>query len=261
MHAASAAPTPMVEMRRVTKRFGETTVLQDISLTFPEGSATAIIGPSGSGKTTVIRCINHLLPIDSGTITISGELLGYRRGKNGELVELTERQFCRERASIGMVFQHFNLFHNLTVLGNVMEAPITVQRVPREEARKRALEVLKRVGMSGREESYPSQLSGGQQQRVAIARALAMNPKLMLFDEPTSMLDAELVGEVLFVVRDLAKSGMTIIIVTHELVFANEACNRLVFMDGGRVLETGTPQEVLRSPRHERTKEFLKRIG
>jgi polar amino acid transport system ATP-binding protein len=261
MQVTSVATKPMVEMRRVTKRFGTTTVLDDISLTFPEGSATAIIGPSGSGKTTIIRCINHLLPIDSGTITIAGELLGYRRGENGELIELTEGQFCRERASIGMVFQHFNLFHNLTVLGNVMEAPITVQRIPREDARKRALDVLKRVGMSGREESYPSQLSGGQQQRVAIARALAMNPKLMLFDEPTSMLDAELVGEVLLVVRDLAKSGMTIIIVTHELDFANEACDHLVFMDGGRVLETGTPHEVLKTPKHERTKEFLRRLS
>jgi polar amino acid transport system ATP-binding protein len=251
----------MVEMRRVTKRFGALTVLDDISLTFPEGSTTAIIGPSGSGKTTVIRCINHLLPIDSGTITISGELLGYRRGENGQLIELTERQFCRQRARIGMVFQHFNLFHNMTVLGNVMEAPITVQRIPGEEARTRAIAVLNRVGMGGREDAYPSQLSGGQQQRVAIARALAMNPKLMLFDEPTSMLDPELVGEVLLVMRDLAKSGMTIIIVTHELGFAEEACDHLVFMDGGRVLETGTPHEVLESPKNERTKEFLKRIS
>lgn len=251
----------MVEMCRVTKRFGALTVLDDISLTFPEGSTTAIIGPSGSGKTTVIRCINHLLPIDSGTITISGELLGYRRGEKGQLIELTERQFCRQRASIGMVFQHFNLFHNMTVLGNVMEAPITVQGVAREEARARAIAVLKRVGMSGREDSYPAQLSGGQQQRVAIARALAMNPKLMLFDEPTSMLDPELVGEVLLVMRDLAKSGMTIIVVTHELDFANEACDHLVFMDAGRVLETGTPRDVLKSPKNERTKEFLKRIS
>ena len=261
MPITSSAPKPMVEMRHVTKRFGATTVLSDISLSFPEGSATAIIGPSGSGKTTIIRCINHLLPIDSGMITISGELLGYRQGENGELIELTERQFCRQRASIGMVFQHFNLFHNMTVLANVMEAPITVQRVPREEARRRALTVLNRVGMSGREAAYPSELSGGQQQRVAIARALAMNPKLMLFDEPTSMLDAELVGEVLLVVRDLARSGMTIIIVSHELDFAYEACDHLVFMDGGRVLETGTPHEVLRSPKHERTKEFLKRLS
>jgi len=251
----------MVEMRHVSKRFGSVTVLNDISLSFPEGSTTAIIGPSGSGKTTVIRCINHLLPIDSGTITISGELLGYRRGKEGELIELPERQFCRQRADIGMVFQHFNLFHNMTVLANVMEAPMIVQRVPRKEARERALAALKRVGMDGRDESYPSQLSGGQQQRVAIARALAMKPKLMLFDEPTSMLDPELVGEVLRVMRDLAESGMTIIVVTHELGFAREACDHLVFMDDGRVLEKGTPHEVLKSPKNERTKEFLKRLG
>lgn len=261
MLSSSTERKPMVEMHRVTKRFGAVTVLNDISLAFPEGSTTAIIGPSGSGKTTVIRCVNHLLPIDSGMITISGELLGYRRGENGDLIELTEGEFCRQRASIGMVFQHFNLFHNMTVLANVMEAPITVQRVPREEARTRAIAVLNRVGMGGREGSYPSELSGGQQQRVAIARALAMNPKLMLFDEPTSMLDRELVGEVLLVVRDLAKSGMTIIIVTHELDFAYEACDNLVFMDGGKVMETGTPHDVLKSPKNERTKEFLKRIS
>jgi len=260
MPTAAASPL-MVEMSRVTKRFGSATVLNDISLSFPEGSTTAIIGPSGSGKTTVIRCINHLLPIDSGIIRISGELLGYRQREDGTLVELTERQFCRQRADIGMVFQHFNLFHNMTVLANVMEAPVTVQRVPREEARQRAIAVLNRVGMGGREAAYPSELSGGQTQRVAIARALAMNPKLMLFDEPTSMLDPELVGEVLLVMRDLAESGMTIIVVTHEIEFAYEACDHLVFMDSGRVLETGTPHDVLKSPKNERTKEFLRRIS
>jgi polar amino acid transport system ATP-binding protein len=256
-----SSPKNMVEMHNVTKRFGSVTVLDDISLSFREGSATAIIGPSGSGKTTVIRCINHLLPIDAGVIRISGELLGYREGRNGELIELPESKFCRQRADIGMVFQHFNLFHNMTVLANVMEAPIIVQRVPRDQARAKAIAALELVGLAGRQVSYPSELSGGQQQRVAIARALAMNPKLMLFDEPTSMLDPELVGEVLLVMRDLAKSGMTIIFVTHELDFARDACDNLVFMDAGRVLETGSPTEVLKSPKNERTREFLKRVG
>jgi polar amino acid transport system ATP-binding protein len=256
-----SSPKNMVEMHNVTKRFGSVTVLDDISLSFREGSATAIIGPSGSGKTTVIRCINHLLPIDAGVIRISGELLGYREGRNGELIELPESKFCRQRADIGMVFQHFNVFHNMTVLANVMEAPIIVQRVPRDQARANAIAALELVGLAGRQVSYPSELSGGQQQRVAIARALAMNPKLMLFDEPTSMLDPELVGEVLLVMRDLAKSGMTIIFVTHELDFARDACDNLVFMDAGRVLETGSPTEVLKSPKNERTREFLKRVG
>jgi polar amino acid transport system ATP-binding protein len=251
----------MVELHHVTKRFGSVTVLDDISLSFREGSATAIIGPSGSGKTTVIRCINHLLPIDSGVIRISGELLGYREGRNGELIELPEGKFCRQRAEIGMVFQHFNLFHNMTVLANVMEAPIIVQRIPRDQARAKAVSALELVGLAGRQTSYPSELSGGQQQRVAIARALAMNPKLMLFDEPTSMLDPELVGEVLLVMRDLAKSGITIIFVTHELDFAREACDNLVFMDAGKVLEIGPPLEVLKSPKNERTREFLRRVS
>jgi polar amino acid transport system ATP-binding protein len=257
----TASPKNMVEMHHVTKRFGTVTVLNDISLSFREGSATAVIGPSGSGKTTVIRCINHLLPIDAGVIRISGKLLGYREGRNGELIELPESKFCRQRADIGMVFQHFNLFHNMTVLANVMEAPIVVQRVPQEKAREKAIAALELVGLAGRLAAYPSELSGGQQQRVAIARALAMNPKLMLFDEPTSMLDPELVGEVLLVMRDLAKSGMTIIFVTHELDFARDACDNLVFMAEGRVLEMGSPQEVLKSPKNERTREFLKRVG
>jgi polar amino acid transport system ATP-binding protein len=251
----------MVELHHVTKRFGSVTVLDDISLSFREGSATAIVGPSGSGKTTVIRCINHLLPIDSGVIRISGELLGYREGRNGELIELPEGKFCRQRAEIGMVFQHFNLFHNMTVLANVMEAPIIVQRIPRDQARAKAIAALELVGLAGRQTSYPSELSGGQQQRVAIARALAMNPKLMLFDEPTSMLDPELVGEVLLVMRDLARSGITIIFVTHELDFAREACDNLVFMDAGKVLEIGPPLEVLKSPKNERTREFLRRVS
>ena len=251
---------PMVEIRDVTKRFGAVTVLDAVSLDVPEGSATAIIGPSGSGKTTLIRCVNHLLPIDSGRIRIDGELLGYREGRGGELIELPERAFCRQRANIGMVFQHFNLFHNLTALGNIMEAPMLVLGVPRAEARTRALAALEAVGLAGRGDSYPSRLSGGQQQRVAIARALAMRPRLLLFDEPTSMLDPELVGEVLSVMRGLVHSGITMIFVTHELGFAREACDRVVFMDAGAIVEQGTPAEVILSPREERTREFLRRV-
>jgi polar amino acid transport system ATP-binding protein len=250
----------MVEIRNVTKRFGAVTVLDDVALDVPEGSATAIVGPSGSGKTTLIRCINHLLPIDSGQIRIAGELLGYRESPAGELIELPERKFCRQRASIGMVFQHFNLFHNLTAIENIMEAPLAVQRVPRAEARERAVSVLESVGLSRFQDSYPSQLSGGQQQRVAIARALAMRPRLMLFDEPTSMLDPELVGEVLTVMRRLVHSGITMIVVTHELGFAREACDSLVFMDRGAVIEQGPPAQVIETPRSERAREFLRRV-
>ena len=251
---------PMVEIRNVTKRFGAATVLDDISLDVAEGSATAIIGPSGSGKTTLIRCINHLLPIDSGQIRIAGEYLGYRKGHAGELIEMPEREFCRQRASIGMVFQHFNLFHNLTAIENIMEAPVAVQRVPRAEARERAVNALESVGLSRFQSSYPSQLSGGQQQRVAIARALAIRPRLILFDEPTSMLDPELVGEVLTVMRRLVHSGITMIVVTHELGFAREAFVSLVFMDRGAVIEQGLPARVIETPRSERTREFLRRV-
>jgi polar amino acid transport system ATP-binding protein len=250
----------MVEIRNVTKRFGAVTVLDDVSLDVPEGSATAIIGPSGSGKTTLIRCINHLLPIDRGRIRIGGELLGYRESRAGELIELSERKFCRQRASIGMVFQHFNLFHNLTAIENIMEAPMVVQRLSRAAARERSVGALEAVGLSRFHGSYPSQLSGGQQQRVAIARALAMQPRLMLFDEPTSMLDPELVGEVLTVMRRLVHSGITMIVVTHELGFAREACDSLVFMDRGSVVEEGAPASVIETPQSERTREFLRRV-
>jgi polar amino acid transport system ATP-binding protein len=250
----------MVEIRHVTKRFGTVTVLDDVSLHVREGSVTAIIGPSGSGKTTLIRCINHLLPIDSGQIRIGGELLGYREGRAGKLIELPERKFCWQRASIGMVFQHFNLFHNLTAIENIMEAPMVVQRLPRLVARERAIGALESVGLSRFQGSYPSQLSGGQQQRVAIARALAMEPRLMLFDEPTSMLDPELVGEVLTVMRRLVHSGITMIVVTHELGFAREACDSLVFMDRGAVVEEGPPARVIETPQSERTREFLRRV-
>jgi len=250
-----------VEMSRVTKRFGTTTVLNEISLSFKRGTATAIIGPSGSGKTTIIRCINHLIPIDSGEIRIEGELLGYERTSDGQLRELPERQFCKDRASIGMVFQHFNLFSNMDVLANVMEALMTVRRVPRAVAITKALEALETVGLADRQKSYPSQLSGGQQQRVAIARSLAMDPPIMLFDEPTSMLDPELIDEVLQVMRKLAHSGRTIIFVTHEIEFARDACDTMIFMDGGRIVEMGPPLEVIRSPKHERTRSFLKKVA
>jgi polar amino acid transport system ATP-binding protein len=250
----------MVEIRHVTKRFGAVTVLDDVSLDVREGSATAIIGPSGSGKTTLVRCINHLLPIDSGQIRIGGEFLGYQEGRAGKLIELPERKFCWQRASIGMVFQHFNLFHNLTAIENIMEAPMVVQRLPRLAARERAIGALESVGLSRFQGSYPSQLSGGQQQRVAIARALAIQPRLMLFDEPTSMLDPELVGEVLTVMRRLVHSGITMIVVTHELGFAREACDSLVFMDRGAVVEEGPPVRVIETPQSERTREFLRRV-
>jgi polar amino acid transport system ATP-binding protein len=257
----TAMASMMMEMRNVSKRFGATTVLDDVSLDVPEGSCTAIIGPSGSGKTTLIRCVNHLLPIDSGTIRVAGKLLGYREGPNNQLIELPEREFCRQRADIAMMFQHFNLFNNMTALANVMEAPMIVRRMPREKARQKALALLELVGLSDRRDHYPLQLSGGQQQRVAIARALAMDPKLMLFDEPTSMLDPELIGEVLEVMRDLARSGMTAIVVTHELDFARDVCDNLVFMVDGRIVEAGPPQQVLGSPKNERTRDFLKRLN
>lgn len=258
--SGTMAGTPMVTMRGVTKRFGPLTVLDHVTLDMPEGSATAIVGPSGSGKTTLIRCINHLVPIDAGEIRIGGDLLGYQEGRNGELIELPERKFCRDRARIGMVFQHFNLFHNFTALANVMEAPMQVLGLPRVDARERAIGALEAVGLVDRQDFYPSQLSGGQQQRVAIARALAMQPRLMLFDEPTSMLDPELVGEVLNVMRRLAHSGITMIFVTHELQFARDACDTMVFMSDGRIVEQGSPGEVMNNPRNDRTREFLKRV-
>jgi polar amino acid transport system ATP-binding protein len=248
---------PMVEARNVFKKFGDLTVLEDVSLTVPKGEVTAIIGPSGSGKTTFIRCVNHMHPIDSGVILVDGELIGYRRNSDGSLSELREREFCRQRASIGMVFQHFNLFAHLSVIDNLTEAPIRVLRVDPKEARERGMANLELVGMAQKARAMPAQLSGGQQQRVAIARALTMNPKLLLFDEPTSMLDPELVGEVLRVMGNLASSGLSMIIVTHEIAFAREVCDTVVFMDEGKVIESGPPSQVFTSPRSPRTKSFL----
>jgi polar amino acid transport system ATP-binding protein len=250
---------PMVEAADVHKRFGRVEVLRGIDLTVQPGEVACIIGPSGSGKSTFLRCINHLERIDAGQMRVNGELVGYRES-GGKLYELRESEVARQRRDIGMVFQRFNLFPHMTAAENVMEAPRTVRRSPRQAARKRAVELLDRVGLSEKCDSYPAQLSGGQQQRVAIARALAMEPRLMLFDEPTSALDPELVGEVLDVMRGLARDGMTMVVVTHEMGFAREVGDSLVFMDEGRVVEAGNPREVLTSPQHERTQSFLSKV-
>jgi polar amino acid transport system ATP-binding protein len=249
----------MVKAENVHKRFGRMEVLKGISLEVQPGEVMCMLGPSGSGKSTFLRCINHLEQIDGGRLSVDGSLVGYRE-RNGKLYELRESEVCRERADIGMVFQRFNLFPHMTALQNVIEAPIGVRRVPRADAAQQGRELLDRVGLADKVDAYPSQLSGGQQQRVAIARALAMRPKLMLFDEPTSALDPELVGEVLDVMRGLARDGMTMVVVTHEIGFAREAGDALVFMDGGVVVESGPPREVIANPKHERTRAFLSKV-
>ncbi|TQM35910.1 amino acid ABC transporter ATP-binding protein [Pseudonocardia cypriaca] len=250
---------PMVEAVDVHKSFGRVEVLRGIDLTVQPGEVACIIGPSGSGKSTFLRCINHLERIDAGQMRVNGDLIGYRES-GGKLYELRESEVARQRREIGMVFQRFNLFPHMTAAENVMEAPRTVRRDPRQAARKRAVELLDRVGLIDKCDTYPGQLSGGQQQRVAIARALAMEPRLMLFDEPTSALDPELVGEVLDVMRGLARDGMTMVVVTHEMGFAREVGDSLVFMDEGRVVEAGDPREVLTNPQQERTKLFLSKV-
>jgi polar amino acid transport system ATP-binding protein len=250
---------PMVEAVDVHKSFGRVEVLRGIDLTVQPGEVACIIGPSGSGKSTFLRCINHLERIDAGQMRVNGDLIGYREA-GGKLYELRESEVARQRREIGMVFQRFNLFPHMTAAENVMEAPRTVRREPRQAARKRAVALLDRVGLADKYDSYPAQLSGGQQQRVAIARALAMEPRLMLFDEPTSALDPELVGEVLDVMRGLARDGMTMVVVTHEMGFAREVGDSLVFMDEGRVVEAGDPREVLSNPQQERTKLFLSKV-
>ena len=250
---------PMVRIRGLRKCYGAREVLCGVDLDVAAGSVHCVIGPSGSGKSTMLSCINHLERIDGGRIWVDGELVGYRE-HGGRLYELPERQVSRMRQRVGMVFQQFNLFPHMTALGNVMEAPVRVRRVRPAEAKARALALLERVGLLSKHGQYPGQLSGGEQQRVAIARALAMEPRLMLFDEPTSALDAELVGEVLAVMRDLARSGMTMIVVTHELAFAREVGDELTFMDAGRIVERGEPRAVLSSPREARTREFLARV-
>jgi polar amino acid transport system ATP-binding protein len=251
---------PMVKAEGVHKSFGRLEVLKGISLEVDPGDVMCVLGPSGSGKSTFLRCINHLEKIDAGRLWVDGELVGYRQSGD-KLYELRDAEICRKRAEIGMVFQQFNLFGHKTALENVIEAPIRVKKVQKAQAVMEARELLNRVGLADKHNSYPSQLSGGQQQRVAIARALAMQPKLMLFDEPTSALDPELVGEVLDVMRQLAfEFGMTMVVVTHEIGFAREVGDTVVFMDEGVVVESGKPREVFANPKHERTRTFLSKV-
>jgi polar amino acid transport system ATP-binding protein len=250
---------PMVKAEAVHKNYGRLEVLRGIDLEVNPREVMCMIGPSGSGKSTFLRCINHLEKIDGGRLSVDGQLVGYRESGD-KLYELRDAEVCQKRAEIGMVFQRFNLFPHMTALENVIEAPMKVKRATRAAAVERAKRLLDRVGLGEKVNAYPNQLSGGQQQRVAIARALAMEPKLMLFDEPTSALDPELVGEVLDVMRGLAEDGMTMIVVTHEMGFAREVGDTLVFMDGGVVVEAGKPKDVLASPQHRRTQAFLSKV-
>jgi polar amino acid transport system ATP-binding protein len=249
----------VVDATNVNKWFGKLHVLRDVTLTVKRQEVVVVLGPSGSGKTTFIRCVNHLEKIQSGRIFVNGHLIGYR-DVNGKLVEDKEANIARQRQEIGMVFQRFNLFPHKTALENIIEAPIQVRGTPKDEAIEMGRALLTRVGLAAKEGSYPSQLSGGQQQRVAIARALAMKPALMLFDEPTSALDPEMIGEVLEVMKELAREGMTMIVVTHEMGFAKEVADRVVMMDEGVVVEEGTPEHFFTNPTHERTKSFLSKI-
>ncbi|WP_328448333.1 amino acid ABC transporter ATP-binding protein [Streptomyces sp. NBC_00386] len=255
----STSGRPMVKSEGVHKSFGLAHILKGIDLEVNPREVFCLIGPSGSGKSTFLRCINHLEKISAGRLYVDGDLVGYRQ-KGDRLYELKEREVAAQRRDIGMVFQRFNLFPHMTAVENVMEAPVQVKGETKAVARERAERLLDRVGLGDRKSHYPAQLSGGQQQRVAIARALAMQPKLMLFDEPTSALDPELVGEVLDVMRDLAEDGMTMIVVTHEMGFAREVGDSLVFMDGGVVVEAGNPRDVLTNPQHERTQAFLSKV-
>ncbi|MDR6828872.1 MULTISPECIES: amino acid ABC transporter ATP-binding protein [Bosea] len=250
------ADSAIVTIAHVSKLFGDLKALNNVSLSIEPGTVQCIIGPSGSGKSTLLRCINQLEKIDQGAIRVDGELIGYRR-VGDELHELTDVEIARQRLVTGMVFQRFILFNHMTALQNIIEGPLTVLKQPRKQIVAEAMALLERVGLADKRDSYPSELSGGQQQRVAIARALAMKPKLMLFDEPTSALDPELVGEVLNVMRDLAASGMTMIVVTHELGFAREVAGDVVFMDKGEIVEQGPPQTVLVSPSQARTRDFI----
>ena len=261
--AIGGAPTPftdlVVDATNVNKWFGKLHVLRDVTLTVKRQEVVVVLGPSGSGKTTFIRCVNHLEKIQSGRIFVNGHLIGYR-DVNGKLVEDKEANIAMQRQEIGMVFQRFNLFPHKTALENIIEAPIQVRGTPKDEAIEMGRALLSRVGLAAKEGSYPSHLSGGQQQRVAIARALAMKPALMLFDEPTSALDPEMIGEVLEVMKELAREGMTMIVVTHEMGFAKEVADRVVMMDEGVVVEEGTPEHFFTNPTHERTKSFLSKI-
>lgn len=250
---------PMVHADRVSKSFGTNVVLRSISLTVDPGEVLCIVGPSGSGKSTFLRCINHLERVDAGRLSVDGKLVGYRQ-KGDKLYELRPAEASQQRREIGMVFQRFNLFPHLTAVENIALAPMRVKRASKAEATAQAMDLLARVGLKDKADYYPAHLSGGQQQRVAIARALAMEPKLMLFDEPTSALDPELVGEVLDVMKELASTGMTMLVVTHEMGFAREVADSLVFMDGGVVVESGPPQSVLTAPQHARTQAFLSKV-
>jgi polar amino acid transport system ATP-binding protein len=256
---SSTVVEPLLSARAVSKSFGHHQVLHDVSMAVAPGEVTCIIGPSGSGKSTFLRCINHLEKVDGGQLWVDGERVGYRR-RGDKLYELRESETARRRADIGMVFQSFNLFAHRTALENVIEGPVVVRRRDRRSATERALQLLDRVGLADRAGHYPSQLSGGQQQRVAIARALAMEPKLMLFDEPTSALDPELVGEVLEVMKDLARDGMTMIVVTHEMGFAREVADVVHFMADGRLVESAPPARLFGDPQHERTRGFLSKV-
>ncbi|MCA8412362.1 amino acid ABC transporter ATP-binding protein [Burkholderia multivorans] len=248
-----------VTVHRVSKRFGTQRVLDDVSFVAPRGSVTVIVGPSGSGKSTLLRTINHLERVDDGIIDIDGELIGYRR--DGDVLhELKERDVLKRRSAVGMVFQTFNLFPHLTVLENLIEAPLALGTATREAAERTARALLARVGLADKADAYPRQLSGGQQQRVAIARALALRPKVLLFDEPTSALDPELVNEVLDVIKELARSGTTLVIVTHEIGFAREVADNVLFMERGRIVEAGPPAVVLDAPAHPRTRAFLSHV-
>jgi polar amino acid transport system ATP-binding protein len=253
------ATTLMVKAEGVCKNFGALKVLKGVTLEIGRGQVLVLVGPSGSGKSTFLRCINHLEVVNGGRLYVDGDLIGYRE-RGGKLHEMPPREAAKQRRDIGMVFQHFNLFPHRTALANIVEAPIQVKGVKKAAALSRAKDLLDQVGLSDKATAYPAQLSGGQQQRVAIARALAMNPKLMLFDEPTSALDPELVGEVLGVMKKLASEGMTMVVVTHEMGFAREVADQLVFMDGGVIVERGKPREVLSNPQHERTKAFLSKV-
>ncbi|MGW3668807.1 amino acid ABC transporter ATP-binding protein [Streptomyces sp. NPDC005141] len=259
MSTSTAGPPAMVDIKSVHKRFGSLEVLKGVDLAVRAGEVTVILGPSGSGKSTLLRTINHLEKVDQGRISVDGALIGYRRSGD-KLYELPEREILKQRTRIGFVFQSFNLFPHLTVVENIVEAPVSALKRPRKAAAETARALLDRVGLADKADAYPQQLSGGQQQRVAIARALALEPKLLLFDEPTSALDPELVGEVLDVIKDLAHQGTTMIVVTHEIGFAREVADTVVFMDDGRIVEQGAPDDVLDRPRQERTRAFLSKV-
>jgi polar amino acid transport system ATP-binding protein len=259
MKGGSVIAPVIVAAKAVEKQFGRLQVLKGIDLTVGKGEVVVIVGASGSGKTTFIRCINHLEKIEKGRIEVNGHLIGYRE-RNGSLIEDSERNIARQRCEIGMVFQRFNLFPHLTALENIIEAPVHVRKIPREEALRMGRALLGRVGLAEKANTYPAQLSGGQQQRVAIARALAMRPALMLFDEPTSALDPEMIGEVLDVMKELAREGMTMIVVSHEMGFAREVANRMIMMHDGRIIEDAPPEQFFTAPVHERTQAFLSRV-